>query len=52
MYELVIIWSTGEKEIVICKDEAECERAAANMRMAFGAQVAWTGSRPRTTERR
>lgn len=47
MYELVIVWSTGEKEIVVCKTEAECDRVAANMRKAFGAQIEWAGSRPR-----
>lgn len=47
MYELVIIWSTGEKEIVVCKTETECDKVAANMRMVFGNQIEWAGSRPK-----
>ena len=46
MFELVIIWSTGEKQIF---PYATCERAEeveAGYKMAFGNQVAWSCVRP------
>ncbi len=46
MYELVIIWSTGEREIYTYDTEADAESGADNMRMVFGNQIVWTGVRP------
>lgn len=44
-YELVVIWTTGEKEVIECKDREHAEKAERNMRMAFGNQIGWTGIR-------
>ena len=45
MYELVIVWSTGEQNIYEYHSEEEAEEAGAGFRMAFGDQVAWYGTR-------
>lgn len=47
-YELVVIWSTGEKEIYEYKNEEEASEAAEGMKMALGNQIAWTGTRRKT----
>lgn len=41
MYELVIIWSTGEKEVCRYDTESRAMEAGEGMQMAFGAQVSW-----------
>lgn len=46
-YELVVIWDTGEKQIYPCSTEAEAEQGGQNMKMAFGKQIAWYGTRPK-----
>lgn len=43
MYELIILWETGEKETHLFDTLEEAEQGAHNMKMAFGRQVAWTG---------
>lgn len=46
MYELVIIWETGEKEV--CggySTEEKAERAGCEMKKVFGNQITWTGTR-------
>lgn len=39
MYELVIVWNDGNKEIHGYKNRTEAEEGKRNMEMAFGAQV-------------
>ena len=49
MYELVIIWETGEKEV--CggyPTEERAEHAGREMKKVFGNQIAWTGARRAT----
>lgn len=41
-YELVIIWSTGEKEIFEYTDEDTAYNLQRGMRMAFGDQISWS----------
>lgn len=43
MYELIIIWSTGEKEVYQYTTREEAEKTELGMRMAFGNQISWTG---------
>lgn len=45
MWELVIIWDDGQKDISTYTTEHEAEKAAQGMRMAFGSQIQWTGVR-------
>lgn len=45
MYELVIIWETGEKEVYPFKTEEQAEQGGRNMRKAFGKQIEWYGVR-------
>ena len=52
-YELVVVWSTGEKDIFGGYDSKEAaEKCGANMRIALGEQVQWYGARPVFIERR
>lgn len=48
MYELVIIWSNGDKDVYTYATEEEAEQGGRGMVMALGSQVAWCGVR-RTT---
>lgn len=46
MFELIIIWDDGRKDI--CggyADQETAETAGQGMRMAFGNQIAWYGVR-------
>lgn len=45
MYELVIVWSTGEKNIYEYKTREEAEKGGDNFKTAFGYQVSWFGVR-------
>lgn len=45
MFELVVIWDTGEKDIYEYPTEDEAEQAGHNMVMAFGKQIQWYGTR-------
>lgn len=45
MYELVIIWCTGEKDIHGYPTREEAEKAELGMRTAFGSQISWSGIR-------
>jgi hypothetical protein len=47
MYELVVIWETGEKNIYPYRTEADARTGERSMRMAFGNQIAWSGIRPK-----
>lgn len=42
MWELVIIWNGGDKDITAFETKEEAEKAEINMRMAFGNQVDWS----------
>ena len=41
MWELVVIWDTGEKTIYTYDSREVAERSAYNLRFALGMQVAW-----------
>ena len=39
MYELVVVWSTGETQVYDCKNLEDAKRAQKNMLLAFGNQI-------------
>lgn len=41
MYELVVIWSTGEKNVYEYKTEEAAEKAGQGMKIALGNQIEW-----------
>ena len=45
MFELVIIWDTGEKDVYTYNTEIEAETSGKNFKMAFGNQISWFGVR-------
>ena len=45
MYELIIIWETGEKEIYSYPTRDMAEKTEREMRKVFGNQISWTGIR-------
>ena len=45
MYELVIIWSNGDKDIYTYPTQNEAENAELGMRTAFGNQISWSCTR-------
>ncbi len=45
MYELIIIWTDGDKNVYPYQTEEEARQGERNMRMAFGNQVSWAGVR-------
>ena len=45
-YELIVTWTTGEKEIHTYSSEAEAKERGNGYKMAFGNQISWTGFRP------
>lgn len=45
MYELVILWQDGDKDIYQYPTREQAERAGAEMRIAFGNQIQWHGVR-------
>ena len=45
MYELVIVWASGETEVYEYEGRKAAENAGRGYRMAFGTQVAWYGVR-------
>lgn len=48
MFELIVIWSTGDKNVYEYDTREEAVIGAGRMRMAFGKQIAWTGVRKST----
>ena len=42
-YELIVIWETGEKNVYEYNSEQDAQQGEANMKMAFGNQIQWTG---------
>ena len=47
--ELIIIWETGEKEIYSYETEEEAETARKELKMVFGEQISWVGTKRVTT---
>lgn len=45
MYELVIIWENGDKDIYEYDTQERADRAGAEMKFAFGRQISWYGTR-------
>lgn len=45
MFELIIVWDTGEQNIYSYETEEEAIKGAGRIRMAFGEQIRWTGVR-------
>lgn len=45
MFELVVVWDNGEKDVYEYATEEKAEQAGANMKMALGNQIRWYGSR-------
>lgn len=43
MYELIVLWSTGERDVFEYETKEDAAKGADNMRMAFGNQIQWTG---------
>lgn len=45
MFELVIVWSTGETNIYEYETREDAEQGGENFLLAFGLQVSWWGVR-------
>lgn len=45
MYELVIVWATGETEVFTYNTEKEAQESGYGMRTALGNQIEWWGVR-------
>lgn len=45
MFELVVIWEDGDKNIYPYESEELAKQGQRNMCMAFGRQIAWSGVR-------
>ena len=50
VYELVIIWTNGDKDIHVYTTREKAERAEINMRIAFGNQIEWSCVRKKIGE--
>lgn len=42
MYELVIIWTDGGKDVTEFVTREKAQKAELNMKMAFGNQIEWS----------
>lgn len=49
-HELVIIWDTGEKQVLEYESEELAEQAERGYKKAFGNQIQWSGIRPKGGE--
>lgn len=45
MYELIVIWEDGDKEVHGYTTEEEAQERARGFKMAFGNQIQWCGVR-------
>lgn len=45
MFELVVVWDDGSKNIYEYASEDVADQAGYNMKMALGDQIAWWGTR-------
>ena len=43
MYEVIVIWDDGSKNMYPFKTVEEAEQCETNFKKAFGNQVSWTG---------
>lgn len=48
--ELVIVWDTGEKQVIEYPDEETAKQAEQGYKKAFGRQIEWSGIRPKKGE--
>lgn len=48
MFELIVVWGTGDTNVYEYDTREEVAIGAGRMRMAFGKQIAWTGVRKST----
>lgn len=48
MFELVVIWTSGEKDVYTYDKLADAETGEINMKTVFGNQIAWIGTRKKT----
>ena len=46
-YELIVIWSDGDKEVYAYRNREKTERTAQEMKKVFGNQISWIGVRER-----
>ena len=51
VYELVVIWDTGEKEVYEHMTEEEAQGSLKHLQFVFGNQISWMGIRKRSIER-
>ena len=49
-HELVIVWDTGEKQVIEYQDEETAKQAESGYKKAFGNQIEWSGIRPKKGE--
>ena len=47
MWELIVVWSNGEKNVYEYRTEQDAVKGQKSMRMAFGGQISWAGIRER-----
>ncbi len=45
MFELIVVWFDGSKDVYKYDDREAAERGEQGMRMACGNQIQWTGIR-------
>lgn len=45
MWELVIIWGNGDKNVYRYRTEQDAVKGQKSMQMAFGGQIQWAGVR-------
>lgn len=45
MYELIVVWDTGETDFYEYLTQDEAEEAGKGMKTAFGNQITWFGTR-------
>ena len=44
-FELVVVWSDGNRDVYGYEDRESAEKAGDGMRMVFGNQIVWYGVR-------
>ena len=45
-FELVVVWENGDKDVYTYDTEAQASEAGDGMKVAFGDQIEWYGTRP------
>lgn len=51
MFELVVVWYDGTKDVYDYDKRADAERAELGMRVALGTQIQWSGVREKYGKR-